>query len=146
MRNPAPSVLLVEDEPITRTVTARYLHQAGFVVHMAENGEEALGLLRRKDLSVDWLLTDINLPGIIDGWIVGAEFHLTHPLRPVIYASAFAAPVTARPSGGVFVSKPYSAATIVDVIEKLSAGDDLDDPRPFADRFAELFASTSEPA
>jgi CheY-like chemotaxis protein len=115
------SILIVEDEPVTREITTRYLEQAGFTVRSAETGEEALTILRQEGPAIDWLLTDINLPGCIDGWIVGAEFHLSYPLRPVVYASAFAPRRQAHPAGGVYVPKPYSPAMIVDLFRRLAA-------------------------
>ncbi len=38
---------------------------------------------------IDWLFADIRLPGAVDGWVVGSEFRLTHPFRPIVYASAY---------------------------------------------------------
>ena len=110
-------------------------------MHVAETGETALELLRREGHSIDWLLTDINLPGLINGWVVGAEFHLTHPLRPVLYTSAFAPRQAAQPAGGVYVSKPYSLAMIADVIRTLSGQGDQDDDRPLVVRLAELMST-----
>ena len=31
-------------------------------------GEEALSILRDRQQEIDWLFTDIRLPGVIDGW------------------------------------------------------------------------------
>jgi len=90
-------ILVVEDEPVTREIVTRYLQGAGFDTLSALSGEEALEILRSNGPAIDWLLTDINLPGCIDGWIVGAEFHLSYPLRPVVYASAFAPRSAERP-------------------------------------------------
>lgn len=116
-------ILVVEDEPVTREVVTRYLERAGFEVIIAESGEEALETLRARGPAIDWLLTDIKLPGCIDGWIVGAEFHLSYPLRPVVYASAFAPRRRAHAAGGVYVPKPYSPAMIVDLFCRLAAQD-----------------------
>src|SRR5215204_2112451 len=90
------SILIVEDEEITRTITVRYFEVAGLLVHAAESGEEALAILRSHGAGIDWLFTDICLPGVISGWIVGAEFNLNHPLRPVIYATASADQASAQ--------------------------------------------------
>ena len=78
------TILVVEDEPITREILVRYLEWMGFVTRSCSTGEEALSIVRADGAGIDWLLTDINLPGCIDGWVVGAEFHLRFPLRPVI--------------------------------------------------------------
>ena len=80
------SILIVEDNPITRSIVTRYFEVAGLRVDAAESGEEALAILRAHGPAIDWLFTDICLSGGISGWIVGAEFNLNHPLRPVIYA------------------------------------------------------------
>jgi CheY-like chemotaxis protein len=116
-------ILVVEDEPVTREIVTRYLQGAGFDTLSALSGEEALEILRSNGPAIDWLLTDINLPGCIDGWIVGAEFHLSYPLRSVVYASAFAPRSRAPTAGGVYVPKPYSPAAIVDLLRRLAAQD-----------------------
>jgi CheY-like chemotaxis protein len=107
------TVLVVEDERVTRLILARHLEQAGFRVVPVEDGETALTLLRDPAFVVDWLYTDIKLPGLVDGWIVGAEFHLGHPLRPVVYATAQARRSEAETVRSLFVRKPFDPALIV---------------------------------
>jgi two-component system, OmpR family, response regulator len=113
------SILIVEDEAITRTIIVRYFEAAGLLVHSAESGEEALTILRSHGTGIDWLFTDICLPGEISGWIVGAEFNLNHPLRPVIYATASAEQASAQAAGSVFIQKPYSPKEVFEVFEGL---------------------------
>jgi two-component system, OmpR family, response regulator len=88
----------------------------------------ALGRYRRgragiKDRAptIDWLFTDIRLPGCIDGWRVADEFRLTHPFRPVVYATAYA-PGETRPQlhGSLIFRKPYRPAEIVAAFRRLS--------------------------
>lgn len=114
------TILVVEDEPVTLDILGRYLAQAGFRVLAAGTGEEALALLRSRGDSIDWLFTDIELPGVIDGWLVGAEFHLSYPLRPVVYASTFARDSRARAAGAIYLSKPYSPQDVVEVFRGLT--------------------------
>jgi len=116
------SVLVVEDDLVTREIVIRYLDQAGFITYAATTGEEALAILRREGPRIDWLFTDIVLPGVIDGWIVGAEFHLSYPLRPVVYATATAERSRSQAFGSLFVLKPYSPASIVALFRKLADG------------------------
>ena|SRR5215212_53947 len=120
---PAPSqtrsILIVEDDAITRAVVVRYFEREGLRVHTAESGEEALGILRTHGRAIDWLFTDIRLSGEISGWIVGAEFNLNHPLRPVIYATASAPPALAQAAGSVFIRKPYSPQEVFGVFQDL---------------------------
>ena len=59
MSTRAPCVLLVEDEPAQREILTYNLEADGFEVAVAENGEEALLLVREvtPDIIVlDWML------------------------------------------------------------------------------------------
>lgn len=56
------TILLVEDSDVVREVIARMLEEGGFTVLPASCGEDALSISRRKDVSVDLLLTDIVMP------------------------------------------------------------------------------------
>jgi CheY-like chemotaxis protein len=141
------SILIVEDEEITRAIIVRYFEAAGLHVHAAESGEEALAILRDHGTAIDWLFTDICLPGAISGWIVGAEFNLNHPLRPVIYATAQAEQASAQAAGSVFIQKPYSPKTVFEVFQNLDARaaavSDLF--RPYFDRQAALTRAGRHP-
>jgi DNA-binding NtrC family response regulator len=117
----AQVVLLVEDEPIVRTMLAGYLRKAGFAVLTAESGENALAIIRSSTTRLDWLYTDIKLPGSVDGWIVGAEFHLRHPRRPVVYATASAPQSRAQTAQSIFIRKPFDAQVVVDFFLRLAA-------------------------
>jgi len=131
------AVLVVEDEPITREVLVWFMERAGFRTRACATGEEALGILQAEGAGIDWLLTDISLPGAVSGWVVGAEFHLSYPFRPVIYASA-REPTKRYTAGGVYVSKPCSPGQIVALIRQLTAQDTTRDHRTPADRLSEL--------
>jgi CheY-like chemotaxis protein len=130
------TILIVEDDAITRTIVVRYFQMAGLHVHQAEDGEEALAILRACGRAIDWLFTDIALPGAISGWIVGAEFNLNHPLRPVIYATASAERGREQAAGSVFIRKPYSPKDVFTVFRELEtrAAEMADIFRPFYDR------------
>jgi DNA-binding response OmpR family regulator len=108
-------LLIVEDDADLHALIARVAERQGFEVESAYTGEDALVTLRNSKGSIDWLLADIRLPGFISGWVVGSEFSLTHPLRPVIYISGVEEDDWRRPVGSMFLKKP------VDVYELLSS-------------------------
>jgi two-component system OmpR family response regulator len=114
-------VLLVEDDPDLHEMIARVARREGFDVLSAYTGEQALALLRQSHSSVDWLLTDIRLPGLIDGWVVGSEFRLSHPLRPVIYISGSESDTSRRAAGSLFLRKPVSMPDLITTFECMSA-------------------------
>ncbi len=53
-------VLIVEDEPVTRTKLCGYFEQAGYRVSEAENGQQMRGILAAQ--AIDLIMLDINLP------------------------------------------------------------------------------------
>ena len=116
----APRILVVEDEPIFHSLVVKVLERAGYKTVSAHNGEEALSMLRRPDEQIDWLLTDIRLAGVIDGWVVGSEFHLRQPFRPVVYMSGVEKDVGSRRSeNSVFLPKPFDNRDLVDTFRRL---------------------------
>jgi two-component system, OmpR family, response regulator len=115
------TILVVEDEPIVRELLVTELQDAGYNVVAVEAGEPALALLQDPTHEIDWLFTDIRLPGVIDGWRVADEFRLTHPFRPVVYATAYAPEQERQLQGSYFFRKPYRPAQIVAAFRRLSA-------------------------
>ena len=56
------TILLVEDEPAVRQLFSEALVRAGYRVHQARNGHEAMQLFDQHGESVDLLLTDMRMP------------------------------------------------------------------------------------
>src|SRR5215208_2308108 len=56
------TILLVEDEPAVRQLFSQALSRAGYKVHEARNGQEALKVFDQYGDSVDLLLTDMRMP------------------------------------------------------------------------------------
>lgn len=71
----AETVLVVEDDVLVRLVIAGYLRECGYRVIEAASADEAVRLLQRDDLRIDVVLTDVEMPGTMDG------FALAHWLR-----------------------------------------------------------------
>jgi two-component system, OmpR family, response regulator len=113
-------VLFVEDEPLLRETIAAALAEEGFAVVEAASGERALALIRELGQQIDWLFTDVCLPGTIDGWHVAFEFRFLHPLRPIIFATGFGSTPAASVAGSVVLPKPYSVDEVVAAMRGLS--------------------------
>jgi len=111
-------VLVVEDDPLIREFVIEALREEGFDVIQAADGEEALEWSRRQ--SADVLVTDVRLPGKVDGWQIAERCREHHPDLSVIYATGFS-PVTPRPvPGGVFLQKPFHPDEIVNAVKQLT--------------------------
>ena len=114
-------ILVVEDDPLLRELFRKALRRAGYEVLTAETGEKALSVLRLWGERIDWLFTDVRLPGPINGWIVGSEFSLNHPLRPVIYGSGYEPDGSQQVANSVFLRKPVNLGELVAAFKGLSA-------------------------
>jgi|1186.fasta_scaffold94504_3 CheY-like chemotaxis protein len=110
-------ILVVEDEWLVRELVVEELRDAGFDVLEAANGAEAIARFEEQD--PDILLTDIRLPGTLDGWEIAERCRRAKPAMPVIYASGYSEQTRMVP-GAVLFNKPYRATQIVSVIEKLT--------------------------
>ena len=60
--SPNETILLVEDEPAVRQLFSQALMRAGYRVHEARNGNEAMRLFEQHGDSVDLVLTDMRMP------------------------------------------------------------------------------------
>lgn len=113
-----PTILVVEDETIIRMVIAEELLDSGYRVLEAANGEEALLLLdARPDVKV--VVTDVKMPGGIDGFALARLAAKTHPGVGIVIASGHADPAEDRPEDSIFVHKPYRAELIAMHVEQL---------------------------
>lgn len=117
----APTVLIVEDNYLLLEILTKLCEQAGIRVHAASSGEAALTTLRHGGESIDWLFTDILLPGLIDGWTVAAAYRERHPQRPIIYASTSARIDRRSVSGSIYVRKPFQAREILALAQMMAA-------------------------
>ena len=107
----ARRILLVEDEALLLEVTRADLEDMGFETTCARDGAAALETLRSSGL-FDGLVTDIRMPGEIDGWRLAALAREAAPDLPVIYVSGYSSQDMAPVEGGVFLPKPFRFADL----------------------------------
>jgi CheY-like chemotaxis protein len=112
-------VLVVDDEPCVRMLSADVLEDAGFGVLEACNAEEALRVLdTRSDVRV--VFTDIEMPGSLDGLALARRIHERWPRIGVVVTSGRG--TVDHPSmPDRFIPKPYSPGVLVRQIEAVFA-------------------------
>ena len=116
-------ILCVERDPHIRELEAYFLDQAGFVVHFAEDGAEALEQARSLKPAI--IITEILVPGL-DGLALCRQLKNTPETKhiPVVVFSMLAAERRAREAGAeAFLRKPLVEHLLVQV-----ARDVLDRP------------------
>ncbi|KAA0693737.1 response regulator [Neorhizobium sp. P12A] len=104
-RGATARVLIVEDEDRLRFHTVDFLEQAGHRVMEAANADEALVLLKRND--IDALVTDIDMPGTMDGLGLVRTVRSHWPAIKIVVTSGVIKLSHADLESGVcFISKP----------------------------------------
>lgn len=112
----APTVLVVDDEPLVLLSAAEMVEQAGWTALEATNSAEALAVLARCP-SVDLLFTDINMPGEMNGLELAAWVHERHPnVHLVITSGKGFLPDYVMPESGTFVPKPYTCQQLLGIM------------------------------
>ena len=99
------SILVVEDEVLIRLYVTDSLRRVGFRVFEAAQADEALLVLRAN--KIDVLVTDIRMPGSIDGVKLAALTRARWPEMKIIIASSHYPHATSPAVFDEFVGKPY---------------------------------------
>ena len=115
-------ILLVEDEELIREILVDELDFQGFEVCQAETGDQAALLIENPPKAFSLLITDIHMPGSMNGIEVADLMYLHHPAVPIIYTTG--RPDTLNAIGPLgpnkaLIKKPYTPTDIVDVIRRL---------------------------
>jgi CheY-like chemotaxis protein len=112
-------ILVVEDEPLLRMDIADLLNQHNFNVLEAGNADEAI-LILEQNLNIRLIITDIDMPGSMDGLKLAAAVRDRWPPVKIIVVSGHrVVEITDLPDGSMFFSKPYASDLILSSMRKL---------------------------
>jgi CheY-like chemotaxis protein len=115
-------VLLVEDDTVTRRNTALYLRRAQLEVDEAASGEEAVRLIALID-AYDVVISDLRMPGVIDGMAVLSHQKRVSPATSCILVTAFGSQQLQQQAEGlgvVYFEKPIFLPALLNEIRKTS--------------------------
>lgn len=114
------SILIVDDDPNVLQVLEARLQSSGFHILKAENGPDALRLL--KDNRVDLMISDMKMPGM-SGMDVMAKARSVQPGLPIIFLTAYSTvsdAVKAVKAGAVdYLPKPFDGRELVNKLRKV---------------------------
>lgn len=125
---PAPSVpppsgaglaLLVDDDPQVRVTVRRLLLDLGYAVLEAENGAEAREILDQTP-GIRLLLSDIVMPGTLDGRQLARYARSTGEVAHVLLMSGYAAE-TGSPIEAPCLAKPFGKAELSAALREIGA-------------------------
>jgi PAS domain S-box-containing protein len=121
-------ILVVEDEPDVRRMAERILTKNGYSVISTGVGEEALAACRGGEQTIDLLLTDVIMPGMLGTELV-EQVKSLRPDIAIVFMSGYSHEVLApealaEQNGSAFIEKPFSAGELLRVIRGLLDGSD----------------------
>ena len=123
--DPAGStILVVDDEVLIRMTLAEELADSGYACLTAGNGAEALRLLDENP-AIALLVSDLGLPGGMDGRELAETARAVRPGLPVLFVTGYAdqadLAVAAGP-GHAVMAKPFRTAELLAKVRSLLGG------------------------
>tara|TARA_Y100000815_G_C13217909_1_gene453162 strand:- start:533 stop:976 length:444 start_codon:yes stop_codon:yes gene_type:complete len=93
LRGAGETILLVEDETDLLEVMSQMLEDLGYQVIEASSGVAAMALIAQ-GLRFDILISDVVMPGGIDGIELARKVHEQHPESGIVLMSGYVGPAT----------------------------------------------------
>ena len=120
----AARILVVDDQVEILNMLVRTLSTAGYTVVPATSGDAALDLFRQ-DGEFDAVLTDIAMPGALQGPALAREVREIAPEMPVVFLTGYAAEATVHGNGlradDIRLMKPATKDDLLSAIEEAIA-------------------------
>ncbi|MBK5435690.1 response regulator [Pseudomonas sp. TH32] len=112
-----PSILVLEDDEIIRALMVDVLEDFGAVVTSFPSADEGMIFLERASDPVDLIVSDIQMPGLLNGYDLSKVVAHRWPSLPVLLTSGNTA--MASQLGGTvrFLPKPWSAERLLDCVQ-----------------------------
>jgi CheY-like chemotaxis protein len=105
-----PTILIVDDEPLIRMAISDFLQDCGFKTLEAADAAEAVQMINSYAIVLDLVMTDIRMPGEMDGFGLAQWIRQHRPQLPVILCSGDARKADAAEhlcASEPFLAKPY---------------------------------------
>lgn len=113
-------VLIVEDEPLQRMDMVDMAERAGFEVLEAIDADHAVALLEKRT-DIRLVITDIDMPGAMDGMKLAAAVRKRWPPIEIIIVTAGTMPTHQDlPERAIVMSKPLNYERVVKAMNRLT--------------------------
>ncbi len=112
--------VVVDDEPAIRSYLKEILQDHEFHALEAENAPQAFKLIQKLNGGVDLVVTDVQMPGDMDGEDLAFAIRQAFPIIPVILISGYGPP-RRRSTEFAFIEKPFKPEAFLTLIKKLVA-------------------------
>lgn len=115
------AIVVVEDEPAICRLTERVLTEAGYRVACFQSADEALAAIE-DGAPADLLITDVVLPGSLQGPDLAARVRELRPDLPVVFMSGYPRAAISHggrlESGVELIEKPFTPESLLEKVRK----------------------------
>lgn len=112
-----PSILVLEDDEIIRSLMVDVLEEFGAVVTSFPSADEGMIFLERTSDPVDLIVSDIQMPGLLNGYDLSKVVAHRWPSLPVVLTSGNTMMAAQLGSTVKFLPKPWSTERLLDCVQ-----------------------------
>ena len=116
------TVLVIDDEPMVRMLIVEVLEDAGYVAIEAADGPAGLKILQ-SDARIDLLITDVGLPGGMNGRQVADAARIKRPTLKVLFVTGYAENAAVGngllDAGMQVIGKPFNMAALSNKVREM---------------------------
>ena len=121
------TILFVEDETTIRLMAKAYLEGNGYRVIEASDGSEAVSLWQKHEPEIDLVLTDVMMPGGVNGHQLVERLKTDRPNLKAIYVSGYSSDLfgeeTFLDESTKFLQKPYRLKNLAEMVHDCLRGE-----------------------
>jgi DNA-binding response OmpR family regulator len=115
------TILVVDDEPAILDLIQRVLKNAGYNVITSRSGDRAWEVIKQGQPKIDLVLTDIVMPGSMDGFTLAENARRKYTKLPVVFMTG-AVPESDEKTAAMIkkrllLRKPFSPKVLVEFID-----------------------------
>jgi len=111
------NALVVDDSPLVLMIVSEIVEEAGFCVLTARSGDDAMNTLEIQGSSITLLVSDIKMPGTMDGFMLAQIVAKRWPHINTILASGHSRHEFRNiPDNAIFIEKPFTRDSLISLL------------------------------
>jgi len=122
-----PNILVVDDEPFILQYVRHVLQHSNYGVVTATDAEQAWAIFEQRRVRISLLLTDIVMPGLMDGLDLAAKIRQVEPTFPILFMTGAIFEGDPRVAGimeeNLLLRKPFFPKQLLDFVGARSGRD-----------------------
>ncbi len=120
-------ILVVEDDPQVRASVVQQLQKLGYAVAQACDGEAGVAAFEAASQHYDLLLTDVVMPGLLNGRLLADEVARRWPKTKIVFMSGYSEEAITHhgrlDDGVLLLSKPFRKCDLAKMIRRALDGE-----------------------